>query len=123
MCLTFLQTASHRNRLWRSYQTSNWKTYVPAFVSQVKGANALKIYIKLFAGYRDKVGRPEVDLDLPDGATVGYLAEEMIRNHPTLTSDAARLVVAVNQEFQGHDYALSDGDEVALIPPVSGGFS
>ncbi|MCH7744796.1 MAG: molybdopterin converting factor subunit 1 [Chloroflexi bacterium] len=96
---------------------------MPAFVSLVKGANALKIYIKLFAGYRDKVGRPEVDLDLPDGATVGYLAEEMIRHHPTLTRDAARLVVAVNQEFQGHDYALSDGDEVALIPPVSGGSS
>ena len=69
------------------------------------------------------MGRPEVDLDLPDGATVGYLAEEMIRHHPTLTRDAARLVVAVNQEFQGHDYALSDGDEVALIPPVSGGSS
>ena len=88
-----------------------------------KGANALKVYIKLFAGYRDKVGRSDVDLELPDDATVGYLAQEMIRHHPTLTRDAARLVVAVNQEFQDHSYVLSDGDEVALIPPVSGGSS
>jgi molybdopterin converting factor subunit 1 len=109
--------------LWRNCQTSNWKTYRPVFVSLAKGANALKVHIKLFAGYRDKVGRPEVDLELPDDATVGYLAQEMIRHHPTLTRDAERLVVAVNQEFQDHSYVLSNGDEVALIPPVSGGFS
>ena len=53
---------------------------------------------------------------------VGELADEMRRRYPGLTPDASALVVAVNQEYADHDYVLSDGDEVALIPPVSGGF-
>ena len=60
-------------------------------------------------------------MDLPDGATVGYLAEEMVRRFPDLAQDAQRLVVAVNHEYRDHLYGLDDGDEVALIPPVSGG--
>ena len=60
-------------------------------------------------------------MELPDGATVGYLAEEMVRRYPDLAQDAPRLVVAVNHEYRDHLYGLDDGDEVALIPPVSGG--
>ena len=85
------------------------------------GVRHLKVNVKLFAAYRDKVGKPEVELDLPAKATLGDLAQEMVRRHPALISDPSRLVSAVNQEFQEHSYALSDGDEVALIPPVSGG--
>ena len=77
--------------------------------------------MRLFAGYREKVGRAEVSIDLPDGATVGYMAEEALRRYPGLLRDPERLVVAVNQEYRGHGYRLSDEDEVALIPPVSGG--
>ena len=77
--------------------------------------------MKLFAGYRDKVGAPDVALDLPDGASLGALAREMVRLHPSLISDPVDLVAAVNQEFRDHDHALEEGDEVALIPPVSGG--
>ena len=75
----------------------------------------------LFAGYRDRAGTAEVELDLPEGSTVGHLAEEMLRRHPAITKDPATLVVAVNQEFADHDHVLGHGDEVALIPPVSGG--
>ena len=60
-------------------------------------------------------------LDMPEGATVGILAEEMVRGYPELIGDPARLVVAVNEEYQDHLYTLQEGDEVALIPPVSGG--
>lgn len=55
------------------------------------------------------------------GATVRDAVRETLRLYPTVTQDGSRLMIAVNQEYQGHDYALSDGDEVALIPPVSGG--
>ena len=75
----------------------------------------------MFAAYRERVGRSETTLDMPEGATVGVLAEEMVRMYPGLIGDAARLVVAVNQEYRDHLYTLRDGDEVALIPPVSGG--
>ncbi len=77
--------------------------------------------MKLFAGYRDKVGASDLALDLPDGASLGALAHEMVRLHPALISEPADLVAAVNQEFRDHDHALAEGDEVALIPPVSGG--
>ena len=63
----------------------------------------------------------QVELELPRGATVGRLADEMVDRYPSMTREASKLVVAVNQEYQEHDHVLSGGDEVALIPPVSGG--
>ena len=77
--------------------------------------------MRLFASYRERAGSAAVELDLPRDATVGHLAGEMLARYPGLTHDAAALVVAVNQEYQDHDHPLGDGDEVALIPPVSGG--
>ena len=62
-----------------------------------------------------------MELELPEGSTVGRLAEEMLRLHPAITRDPSTLVVAVNQEFADHAHILAHGDEVALIPPVSGG--
>ena len=85
------------------------------------GESRLQIRVQLFAGYRERIGRPEVVVDLPDGASVGLLAGEMVRLHPGLVGDSARLVVAVNEEYQDHLWTLYEGDEVALIPPVSGG--
>ena len=49
------------------------------------------------------------------------LAVEVLRLHPGLVGDPDKLVVAVNDEYREHGYALTDGDEAALIPPVSGG--
>ena len=82
---------------------------------------ALDVDVRLFAGYREKAGKSRLALSLPDGSTVGSLAVEMVRMYPDLIQDASRLVVAVNREYRDHLYALDEGDEVALIPPVSGG--
>ena len=86
------------------------------------GVEALKVTVRLFAVYRERAGTAQIELPLPEGATVALLAEDVIRRYPGITRDAATLVVAVNQEYQDHDHVLSSGDEVALIPPVSGGF-
>ena len=75
----------------------------------------------LFAAYRDRVGHRSVEVELPEGSEVGDLAEEMARLYPDLTREPSTLVVAVNQEYRDHDEQLRDGDEAALIPPVSGG--
>ena len=83
----------------------------------------MRVTIRLFAGYRERVGATRIDLDLPEGSTVGRMAEEMLRAYPAIAVDPSRLVVAVNQEYREHDFTLSPGDEVALIPPVSGGSS
>ena len=60
-------------------------------------------------------------LELTEGSTVSDLTAEVMRLCPTLTSDVSKLVVAVNEEYQDHSHTLHDGDETALIPPVSGG--
>lgn len=52
---------------------------------------------------------------------MGQLVGEVTRRFPNLTANPAALVVAVNQEYRDHSYPLREGDEVALIPPVSGG--
>lgn len=81
----------------------------------------LNITLRLFAGYRERVGQSVLELAMPDGATVGSVAQVVFERYPGLIGTPNALVIAVNQEYQQHDYALTDGDEVALIPPVSGG--
>jgi molybdopterin converting factor subunit 1 len=83
----------------------------------------LKITIRFFASYREKAGTGQAVVDVSDGATVGDLTSKLAESFPDLTSRPAGLVVAVNQEYRDHSFELSDGDEAALIPPVSGGRS
>ena len=80
----------------------------------------VEIEVLLFASYREKAGAGRLALELDDGATVGELAEAICARFPGLP-EPERIVVAVNNEYQEHDFVLSDGDEAALIPPVSGG--
>ena len=58
---------------------------------------------------------------LPDGSIVADAAAELLRLYPAIAGDKSRLMIAVNEEYQEHDYPLSEDDEVAFIPPVSGG--
>jgi MoaE-MoaD fusion protein len=74
------------------------------------------VRVRLFAGLRDRAGRSELELDLPDGARVGDALERLA----DLAGDM-RVVMAVNREYAAPDDPLSAGDELALIPPVSGG--
>ena len=60
-------------------------------------------------------------MELPQGATVAHLVQEVLRRYPQLTTQPDRLVVAVNHEYRDFEFLLTDRDEVALIPPVSGG--
>jgi len=76
----------------------------------------MNVTVRLFAGLRERAGCDEVALELPDGARVSdALARlgDVIRDVP--------VVMAVNQEYADDGHSLSAGDELALIPPVSGG--
>ncbi len=81
----------------------------------------MKVVVRLFASYRERAGKSEVELELPEGSTVGYLVARVAERYPGITARPDSLVVAVNQEYRDHLHGLDDGDEVALIPPVSGG--
>ena len=77
--------------------------------------------IRLFALYREQVGADQVDLTLPEGATVAQAVAELLAAHRSLPRGFRPHLIAVNEEFASMDHPLSDGDEVALYPPVSGG--
>jgi molybdopterin converting factor subunit 1 len=81
----------------------------------------MRVNVLLFAGYREAVGELAVHIELGDESTVGDLTAEMASRYPGLPQGSGHIVAAVNDEFRPHNFALSDGDEVALIPPVSGG--
>ncbi len=81
----------------------------------------MKIRLRFFASAREIVGAGEVALEVPEGCTVGQLVRHVGETYSRLQGLAPSLLVAVNREYRGADHRLADGDEVGLIPPVSGG--
>lgn len=80
----------------------------------------MRIRTLLFAVYRDMAGTDAVDVDLAAGATAADLVERL-RAEPGLDRLPPEPALAVNHEYVSLSTGLSDGDEVALIPPVAGG--
>jgi MoaE-MoaD fusion protein len=76
----------------------------------------MRVTVRLFAGLRERAGTGRQDLELRDGARVDDVWPAL-----GLGEEPAGLVYAVNRAYVERDHALADGDEVALIPPVSGG--
>ena len=81
----------------------------------------MRVRMMCFASVRDIVGQREVILDLPEGTTAGALLQRIMLDYPRLTGLAPSLLLAVNREYVEKGRLLVEGDEVALIPPVSGG--
>lgn len=81
----------------------------------------MRISVKFFAGCKDVVGRPALDVELPDGMTVSDVLDRLVRDYPGLERYRRSLMIAVNAEYAGPDTRIHDGDELACIPPVSGG--
>jgi molybdopterin converting factor small subunit len=74
------------------------------------------IVLRAFARYREKLGFEQLELPLPDPPTLAALLA-----HPRLAGLPGNALLAVNRSFAGREVCLKDGDEVALMPPVSGG--
>ncbi len=77
--------------------------------------------MKLFAGLREKAGVAEIPVDLPAGATVEDLAAALARAIPEAASLLQSVRYAVNCTFAQPGTVIGPQDEVAVIPPVSGG--
>jgi molybdopterin synthase catalytic subunit len=76
----------------------------------------VKVRVRLFAVVRERAGRDELELELPDGACVADALAQVAHLAPGLS-----LVLAVNREYATPDVVLHAGDELAVVPPVSGG--
>ncbi|MDE0824768.1 MAG: MoaD/ThiS family protein [Dehalococcoidia bacterium] len=85
------------------------------------GTPHMELKVRLFALYRERAGKTIVTVDMPDGATVSDLTDEVRRQIPNLAPPEVKIVVAVNTDYADSDVVLQPGDDVCLIPPVSGG--
>ena len=80
----------------------------------------MKVSVRLFAGLRERAGAQHVEIELPDGAVVEDLLAAMGQT-PVGELHPGECVVAINREYAGAGEPLRAGDEIALVPPVSGG--
>jgi MoaE-MoaD fusion protein len=79
------------------------------------------IRVLFFGQLKDATGAREQSVTMEEGVTVGSLFDRFAESHPALVRMRASILMAVNQEFADGARELRDGDEVAFLPPVSGG--
>lgn len=80
-----------------------------------------KIKVRLFADLRELVGEREITITVPTGVTVSYLNNEILKRYPQLKSFSNKFVTSVNCKVTTGDTIITSSDEIALLPPVSGG--
>jgi molybdopterin converting factor subunit 1 len=81
----------------------------------------MTIKIKFFAILRERAGAGEISQEIVDGSTVGDLWKLIQDQYPKLAAPGSRLLFAVNQSYVTVEHVLQNHDELAIIPPVSGG--
>ncbi len=81
---------------------------------------SMKINILLFGITKDLVGKRSLNMDVPDRTSVGELRKLLTDHYPEL-EDVSAIAIAVNNEYAGDEFLLNENDEIALLPPVSGG--
>ncbi len=81
----------------------------------------IQIRMRYFAFVREQLGKSKETIELSDGSTVGQALDLALAPSTRLSNARSAMMVMVNQTYQPRDHVLADGDEVAIIPPVSGG--
>ncbi|AFZ48562.1 thiamine S protein [Cyanobacterium stanieri PCC 7202] len=81
----------------------------------------MTVKVKLFAIYQEIYQTSELSLDIPENTRVGDILQKMISEKSELQPWQSITRFAVNLQFVSPDYILEQGDEIAFIPPVSGG--
>lgn len=83
--------------------------------------DTITITLKLFAVYQETLGLPEKQLELPAGSSAGDVLNRVIEAHPQLAQWQDLTRFGLNLQFVESTALLHSGDELVLIPPVSGG--
>ena len=81
----------------------------------------MRVTVRLFARLRDIAGASELARDVAPGATIGMVWHQLAGEYPELEHYERSISSAVNADYARMDRVLRDGDEVAFLPPVSGG--
>lgn len=77
--------------------------------------------IHFYSHLKDVIGSPSLEVELPAGASIGTLLENLYARHPRLREWDKSLLVGAGVEFVDRDYVIKADDEIALMPPVQGG--
>ena len=81
----------------------------------------MRVTVRLFARLRDIAGADELTREVAPGATIGGLWKQLAQEFPELGQYERSISSALNADYSRMDAAIRDGDEVAFLPPVSGG--
>jgi molybdopterin converting factor subunit 1 len=81
----------------------------------------MRVTVRVFARLRDIVGAPELVREAAPGATIRRVWHDLASDYPELANYERSISAAVNTEYAKMDRVIGDGDEVAFLPPVSGG--
>ncbi len=81
----------------------------------------MQVKLLFFASLKDIVGAKQIELDVPEGATVSDVLAHLESSYPRMKAYRRVILTAVNEEYVDPRAAVHDGDEVAIFPPVSGG--
>ncbi|HWR15619.1 MAG TPA: molybdenum cofactor biosynthesis protein MoaE [Terriglobales bacterium] len=81
----------------------------------------MQVKVLFFGSLRDAMGKSSETMTLPEGAAISDLLKSVTRDKPAVSALIPSLAISVNQEYATRDVQLRDRDEVALLPPVSGG--
>jgi molybdopterin converting factor subunit 1 len=81
----------------------------------------VRLVLRFFAGLRDIAGQSQMQLEVPEGTTVGRLQDLLWARYPQTASMASPVLIAVNHEYANPATQLQDGDEIAFLPPFGGG--
>ncbi|MGA9775236.1 MAG: molybdenum cofactor biosynthesis protein MoaE [Candidatus Dormiibacterota bacterium] len=83
--------------------------------------DTLAVRVLLFSTLRQQAHAAELELQVAPGGTISTCWDELCRLHPTLAPQRASVRPALNREYSGWDQLVASGDELAFLPPVSGG--
>jgi molybdopterin converting factor subunit 1 len=81
----------------------------------------MRVTVRLFARLRDIAGTSELPRDVSPGATIGTIWRQLVGEFPDFAGYERSISSAVNADYARMDHLVHDGDEVAFLPPVSGG--
>ena len=81
----------------------------------------MRVTVRLFARLRDITGASELSRDLASGATIGDLWRQLAGEFPELARYERSISTAINADYARMDQVVGEGDEIAFLPPVSGG--
>src|SRR5205807_1326579 len=93
---------------------------MPSLASVLR-SNKMQVRLLFFASLKDIVGSRQLQLDLPNGATVHDVLTRLEASYPKMKDYRPVVLTAVNEEYVDQRTPIHDGDEVAIFPPVSGG--